>query len=247
MKLGAQLYTVREHCQNLDDFSATLKKVADIGYKYVQVSGTCEFPAEWLKQELQKNGLECVLTHDIRDQIENETQKLIDEHKIYDCDTIGIGWYTIHETGIDEFEGKYRKAAELIKKSGLKLAYHNHDHEFIKDESGKTYIEQLCERFSEDELGLIVDTYWVQAAGGDPADFIDKNASRIKHVHLKDMGYKGMMLPVGSGNINFERILEVCQKHGIEHMIVEQDNSNGEDPFECLKKSYDYLMATGLF
>ena len=46
MQIGAQLYTVREHTRNLDDFSETLKKIADIGYKTVQVSGTCRIRAE---------------------------------------------------------------------------------------------------------------------------------------------------------------------------------------------------------
>ena len=41
MIIGAQLYTRRDFCRNLDDFSENLKKVADIGYTSVQVSGTC--------------------------------------------------------------------------------------------------------------------------------------------------------------------------------------------------------------
>ena len=52
MKIGAQLYTVRDFCKDLDGFALTLKKVADIGYKYVQVSGTCAFDPHWLKAEL---------------------------------------------------------------------------------------------------------------------------------------------------------------------------------------------------
>ena len=40
MEIGAQFFTVRNLCQNLDDFAETLKKVADIGYKTVQISGT---------------------------------------------------------------------------------------------------------------------------------------------------------------------------------------------------------------
>ncbi len=63
MEIGAQFYTVRNSCQNLDDFAETLKKVADIGYKTVQISGTCPYPAGWLKENLEKNGLRCVLTH----------------------------------------------------------------------------------------------------------------------------------------------------------------------------------------
>ena len=54
MQLGAQLYTVREFTKTLSGFSETLKKVADIGYRTVQVSGTCAFEAEWLAEQLKK-------------------------------------------------------------------------------------------------------------------------------------------------------------------------------------------------
>ena len=54
MIIGAQLYTLRDYCKNLDDFSETLKKVADIGYTSVQVSGTCAYEAEWLRDELKR-------------------------------------------------------------------------------------------------------------------------------------------------------------------------------------------------
>ena len=58
MKIGAQFYTLRDYCKDLDGLSESLKKVADIGYTTVQISGTCPFEAEWLKKELDKNGLE---------------------------------------------------------------------------------------------------------------------------------------------------------------------------------------------
>ena len=49
MEIGAQFYTVRELCKDINGFADTLKRVADIGYKNVQISGTCEFDPEWLK------------------------------------------------------------------------------------------------------------------------------------------------------------------------------------------------------
>ena len=57
MKIGAQLYTLRDYCTNLEDFADTLKKVAEIGYTVVQVSGVCQYEPEWLANELKKNGL----------------------------------------------------------------------------------------------------------------------------------------------------------------------------------------------
>ena len=54
MKVGVQLFTVNQHCKDLDSFSETLKKIADIGYTVVQVSGTCDYEGEWLKEQLDK-------------------------------------------------------------------------------------------------------------------------------------------------------------------------------------------------
>ena len=52
MEIGAQLYTVRDFCKTPEDFAETLKKVADIGYRTVQVSGTCAYEPEWLAEQL---------------------------------------------------------------------------------------------------------------------------------------------------------------------------------------------------
>ena len=42
----AQLYTVRDFCKTLPEFAETVKKVAAIGYKTVQVSGIGDIKAE---------------------------------------------------------------------------------------------------------------------------------------------------------------------------------------------------------
>ena len=63
MKIGAQMFTTRATCQTLEGFADTLKRIADIGYTTVQVSGTCPYEGEWLRDQLKLNGLKCVLTH----------------------------------------------------------------------------------------------------------------------------------------------------------------------------------------
>ena len=60
MEIGAQLFTVNAFCKDLDGFAESLKRIADIGYKYVQVSGTCDFDPQWLNEQLRSNGLKCV-------------------------------------------------------------------------------------------------------------------------------------------------------------------------------------------
>ena len=69
-------------------------------------------------------------------------------------------------------------------------------------------------------------------------------------IHLKDFAYdrfagESKMAAVGEGNINFDRVFEAAQKAGTRYMLVEQDNCNGEDPFDCLARSYAYLKSKG--
>ena len=54
MKLGVQMYTVREYAKTLEDFEETLKKIADLGYKSVQVSGPCAYEGDWLAEKLKE-------------------------------------------------------------------------------------------------------------------------------------------------------------------------------------------------
>ena len=248
MRIGAQFFTLREHCQTLEGLAQSLKKVADIGYEYVQISGTCAYDADWLKQELDRNGLKCVLTHIAPDRLINETQKVAADHDIFDCRHVGLGYFGFNEaedaTKYDTFVKTYKPVAEELKTCGKYFMYHNHAHEFTKL-GGKTILGKLSEDFAPDELGFTLDTYWVQAGGGDPAQWIELLSGRVPCIHLKDMVYDKQMAVIGEGNINFDRVFEKAETSGTEYMIVEQDHCYGEDPFECLKRSYNYLKAQG--
>lgn len=247
VNIGAQLYTVREFTKDLDGFSETLKKVSDIGYRYVQVSGTCAFDGEWLAGELRKNGLKCAVTHTPAGEILEEPEKTAEKHKEFGCEYIGLGWNAFDLSAGDtpaEFIKKYLPAAEKISRAGCKFMYHNHDQEFKKVD-GRLIIDILSEAFSEDIMGFIVDTFWVQAAGGDPAQWVKKLSGRVPCVHLKDFSYGRKFAALGEGNMNFPAIFKAAEEAGTEYMLVEQDDCYGEDPFECLRRSYEYLKAMG--
>lgn len=50
MEIGAQFYTLRDYCKTLEGLSESLKKVVDIGYKNVQISGVCAYEPAWLAE-----------------------------------------------------------------------------------------------------------------------------------------------------------------------------------------------------
>lgn len=248
MEIGAQLFTLREHCKTLDDFALTLRRVADMGYRNVQVSGTCAFDAAWLKEQLDLNGLRCVVTHTPAPRLTGETEAVCREHHVFGCEHIGLGWYAFDKEkdgqDYDCFLRTYRPVAETIRAGGRQFVYHNHDQEFKKVE-GKLILEKLAEDFEPSLLGFVPDTFWIQAGGGDPAAWIERLSGRVTCIHLKDYAYGRTFAPIGEGNLNWPRIFAAAEKAGTRYMLVEQDNCYGEDPFECLKRSYDYLRSEG--
>lgn len=248
MKIGAQFYTVREQCKTLEDFALTLRRVADIGYKTVQISGTCPYPAQWLREQLDKNGLTCVLTHIPVPRLVGETAQVIAEHRVFDCPLIGLGWYAFDESREDatyaHFMNTFVPVAEEIRAGGRYFMYHNHDQEF-KRLGDRIVLEKLAQDIPAELMGFTLDTFWVQAGGGDPAQWIGKLAGRVPAIHLKDYAYGRRMAVVGEGNINFDRVFTEAEKAGTKYLLVEQDDCNGEDPIECLRRSYAYLKACG--
>lgn len=245
MEIGAQFFTLRDFCKDTDSFAESLKKVADIGYKTVQISGTCQYDPKWLQKQLKKNGLKCVLTHIAPDKLQNETAKVAEDHDVFGCDRVGLGWFGFdEEKHIDDFIRVYTPVAETLHQNGKYFMYHNHDGEF-KKVNGKLVLETLAENMSSDEMGFTLDTFWVQAGGGDPAQWIERLSGRVPCIHLKDYAYGRKMAVIGEGNINFDRVFEKAESAGTKYMLVEQDDCNGEDPFDCLKRSFEFLKSRG--
>ena len=54
MEIGAQFYTIRDYCKDLNSLEESLKKVAAIGYKTIQLSGVCAYDPAWIKEKLQR-------------------------------------------------------------------------------------------------------------------------------------------------------------------------------------------------
>ncbi len=251
MQIGAQLYTAHNHTKTLEDFSATLKKVADIGYRSVQVSGTCAYEPEWLRDELAKNGLVCAMTHIAPKRIIEETEDVVKQHAVFGCKHIGIGGMPNDMRGTlegyNEFKKIYLPAAEKMRDLGAKLLYHNHWFEFDKLD-GKDVIERILEDFPEDSIDFTLDLGWAAYADKDVVELIDMLKGRLSRIHLKDFADKpadgsidtpAYLRPIFEGKLPYEDYINALSKVGCEYMLVEQDWCYDEDEFDCLKRSYE--------
>jgi len=246
MYAGAQLFTVRKYTQTPEDLRNTFKKIAEIGYKYAQVSAIGPIEAEELRDISIESGVKICNTHSNQERILNDTDALIAEHKIYNCSQIYIGSmpgrYQGSIEGVKQFIADYRPAAQKIMDNGMTLAYHNHAFEFVPFAEGRVF-DYLVENF--EELHFIPDVYWLQVAGKNPAKVMESLKGRVEVCHFKDIvpdkenNFK--MAPVLEGNLDFDDIIAACKKAGIQYCMVEQDLCYDLDPFDALKISFDNL------
>lgn len=58
MKIGAQLYTVRDYAQTVPDLAVTLRKIAEMGYRTVQCSQVGPIDPYLIKEMLDENNLQ---------------------------------------------------------------------------------------------------------------------------------------------------------------------------------------------
>lgn len=259
MQIGAQLYTVHNHTKTLEGLAASLKKVADIGYKSVQVSGTCPYEPEWLRDELEKNGLKCVVTHvPAMRLIEEGADKVVADHAVFGCKNIGIGmmpqlgdaelW---SEENYKLFCEKFIPVAERMHALGAKLHYHNHYQEFQGVFAQKNLIDRMLEDFPEGSLEFTLDLGWAAWAGQDIEKLIEKHNGHISRIHLKDyfdeipegvVENRVYQRPVMEGKLPYEAYIKALAKTDCEYMLVEMDSCYAEDEFECLRRSYENVV-----
>jgi len=252
-QIGAQLYTLRDHLKTPEDIAKTLARVKKMGYDAVQVSGLAPIDPKDLIKILDGEGLQCAATHVGLDMMK-DTQKCVDHHRALKCKYPAIGGFGWKEPKLADwknFAAEYSAAAKALAPHGVFIGYHNHSHELarIPDSPKQTPLQLLIDECDK-AVWFEVDTYWITHGGGDPAQWIEKVKGRIPCVHFKDMAISPervqKMCEVGSGNLNWPRIIQSCKAAGVEWFLVERD-SGDLDPFESLKVSLDNLRALGLY
>lgn len=250
MQIGAQLYSAHKRLTTLEDFDAGLAKVAQIGYRSVQVSGTCPYEPEWLRDALQKYDLTCAITHIAPARILEETEKVVAQHAVFGCKHIGIGGMPNDMRGslegYEEFRRQFLPVALKMRDLGAKLQYHNHWFEFTKLD-GKDVIERILEDFPEDAIDFTLDLGWAAFAGKDVLALIDMLKGRLSRVHLKDYADKpadgsittaAYLRPIYEGKLDYDAYIHALADAGTAYMLVEQDYCYDEDEFACLQRSY---------
>lgn len=258
---GMTLYTVRNEMGK--DPKATLKEVADLGYKNIEAVDYKDgkfygMAPDEFKSYLKSLGLNPISVHMGSMTLDN-ADKLIADVKAagftyfiapvppmgmfkYDAKARTMGM----DDDIEKMTNILNTIAQKAKKAGLQFLYHNHDFEFKPNKNGIVPIDYLLEHLDKKVVNFQMDLYWVTKAGADPVAYFKKYPKRFKLWHVKDMDKEGRFAPVGQGTIDFKRILAYKKLSGMKYYIVEQDQTfDGMKPMEALKISKEGLTNFG--
>ncbi len=258
---GLALYTVRDAMKA--DAKGTLKAVADAGYTSIEAAGYADgkfygMEPSAFKAYLKKVGLKPVSTHHSSVTLDNADQMIADvkaagfKYFVIPIPPMGQFTYdaatnTLGMTGtVENLSKVVNTLGKKCTAAGLKLLYHNHDFEFMKNDKGIVPIEYLLEHSDPKHVNFQMDLFWVTKAGADPIKYFDQYPGRFKAWHVKDMDEKGRFAPVGQGKINFTKILKHKKTSGMEHYFVEQDMTFDDlKPLEAIKISHKALAGIG--
>lgn len=249
MKLGAQLYSVRNATQTPEELDQTFARLSAMGYENVQLSGVGAIEPERLRDISAKYGLPIVCTHSPYNRIIGDTEALIREHRIYGSPVIGLGSMPKNmrkggREALDFFLSELAEPVQRIREAGLNFAYHNHAFEFTMLPEGEENAYDLMLRLCTD-WQFIMDTYWVEYARHSAVEYVKKiGAHRLINIHFKDMAdnEKRSICPCGKGTLDFAAIFEACRAVGVENVLVEQDNApESPDAFADMEFSFRHL------
>ena len=284
LPIGLQLYTLADQAKA--DLEGTLRAVAAIGFKTVELAGYVGRTPAQLRAALDAAGLSTPSAHvQVQAQsgessLDGDLSRLADEAHILGVKRIVMPIFYTPErfdlkprageafgqtlgriggamTADDwKFNADFLNAkGAVLAKAGLKLAYHNHNPEFRPLADGKpgarTGYEILLAQTDPALVGFEMDAGWVAAAGQDPFALLKAHPGRFVAMHVKDI--KATTTPnfvfvqnpteVGSGMIDWRRLLPAAHAAGVRDFFVEQEPPFAHSRLESVGISYGYLAG----
>jgi sugar phosphate isomerase/epimerase len=130
----------------------------------------------------------------------------------------------------------FNKAGEILAKEGIRFFYHCHGYEFKPSDEG-TLFDYMVQKTNAENVSYECDVYWAFHAGQDPALLLKKHKGRFIALHIKDMkngqetGELSGGTPltsdvaVGTGQLNFQKILRAAIQTGVKFYYIEDENA----------------------
>lgn len=274
LPIGIQLYTLGPDVAK--DLDGTLKTLAAIGYRTVELAGLAGRTPTEFRASLDRAGLSAPSVHvqprGGEGSFEGDLGKLAADLHVLGAKIAVMPVPPIPErfgksTPEEGFGGYMRRVsagmtaddwkriaetlnakARALKASGLRVGYHNHNFE-LAPVGATNGLELLLAGTDPSLVTFELDLGWLAAAGVDAVAFLAKYKGRVGLVHVKDVAasttanvdLKMSPTEVGSGRLEWARILPAAYAAGARDFFVEQEPPFARPRIEAAKISHDYL------
>jgi sugar phosphate isomerase/epimerase len=268
--LGLQLYTVRDDMQK--DPAGTLKRLAAMGYKYVEHAGYHDrkfygYSIADFKNLLKDNGLKMESGHNplTSKYWDKTTNDFTQEWKYTVEDAAAVGLKYMISPGVDEsmcnnmddfklYMDMHNKTGELCKKAGTHFAFHNESYEFNHSLDGTVLYDLLLQLTDKSLVAQQIDIGNMYEPGGRPMDYLKKYPGRFLLMHVKDelkrnkSGADGRIYEntsLGKGVIGVKEVVDFARKSGTKYFIIEQEEYQGKAPLDCAEEDLKTMKGWG--
>lgn len=242
-RIGLQLYTVRNRMER--DVPATLREVANAGYREVETAGLFTASPAQFRSALDAAGLVSPAGHFAIDLVRQQPANLLGIARTLGQQWVVVPWLDEAERNADGYQrlaedlNRFGAAARDV---GIRVAYHNHEFEFEPLGDGRTGYDVLLAATDPALVDMELDLFWAVKGGHDPISILNAHPGRFPLCHVKDMrdvAGSQEMVTVGEGEIDFASIFAHAEQAGLRHFFVEHDNP--ADPIASIRTSYEHL------
>ena len=245
--LGFQTFPIRDMLSK--DFSGTLKIMAGMGYKIVEMCYPKGYanagfgalvnlkPAE-IKRIINDAGLSCPSCHFGFNSLTDNLDESIEFAQQLGLSVIVCSSFWLPKTAtLKDYQDaavKMNGIAEKIKKAGMQTGFHNHEMEFEKLD-GELIYNALMKALNPELVKMQFQTEVIKL-GYKASTYFEKYPGRFISSHLSDWTADKKEVPMGQGIIDWPEYFKAAKIGGVKYFYVEMD-------FDTFKDSAKYIYG----
>ncbi len=243
------------------DFEGTLRRLAEMGYRHVELADLHGKSAAAWGKALKAAGLSALSAHYAVHTLQYDFDTTLDFAR-----EIGLKYmvcaYPRASNGVcPSFEewkwnaGFLNTIGFLTARAGIRFGYHNHAIEFIRTPAGRgrfrTGFDELIEGTDPKLVTFQLDCGWAAAARLDPAQLLADHKARFTLLHVRDVAPVQKTNPaqpfrttaVGQGALDWKAILTAAHASGVQETFVALEPGPA-DALALLQQSAAFLIRT---
>ncbi|MDE7188079.1 MAG: sugar phosphate isomerase/epimerase, partial [Lachnospiraceae bacterium] len=255
----------------------TLRAIKAAGYDGIELNGFMIRPTSFLVRAMTKAagmpvgkggnydwnglvrdaGLEVVSVHEDLGSIQRDPDAVVAQARKFGTDKVVItGMYRFDYSdpaAVKALVKDLNQSGEILKKSGIRLLYHNHNCEFRKLDKKTTAYDYIIENTDDTCVGFEFDSYWPTEAGVSALALMKKLGTRMKLYHINDRGsrvsgpsmtpiLKSDSMELGYGNMDLVSLVRQALSADVDAIILESHkNWADKSPVRSLQLSAEFL------